>query len=960
MRNRAGLITQLLMVVALALTPLAVLPQTAQAQTSTEDHTRDRSTNFMLDVALNGLEDLGDDFVYEGWLIVDGAPVSTGIFRINADGELSDSSFDVSAHDRQNAAAFVLTIEPAVDDDPAPSDVHVLGGELVDGSAALSVGHAAALGDDFSTAAGSFILAAPSGGEEQPAVNGIWWLDPTTGPGPGLDLPTLPAGWTYEGWVVGEDGPISTGTFTSVTGADSDAGGPTAGPEDTPPFPGQDFVDPAIDLTGYSAVISIEPVPDNSPAPFAFKPLVDINIENLTSATNPLQVMMNQANTLATGTVTFLQPLTLNFNGLEDLGNDFVYEGWLIVDGAPVSTGLFSINENGALSETTFWVSGDVRDNATDFVLTIEPAVGDDPAPSDVHVLGGSFENGIASLNTGHPAALGTDFADASGSFILAAPSGGEEQPHVNGIWWLDPNAGPGPALNLPELPAGWAYEGWVVGEDGPISTGTFTSVTGADSDAGGPTAGPEGTPPFPGQDFVDPAIDLTGYAAVISVEPVPDNSPAPFTFKPLVDTNIEDLGMGVLQAMENQSATIASGTAFFLTELKLSVEGLEDLGQGWVYEGWIIVDGMPVSTGLFTIDAEGVQSEQVFMIDARDARAATAFVLTIEPTPDDDPAPSAVHVLAGDLTEGLAELTVGHPAALGSDFSDASGSFILAAPSGGEAQSHVNGLWWLDPAGGPSPSLNLPELPEGWIYEGWVVGADGPISTGRFTSVSGADSDGAGPAAGPEGTPPFPGQDFVSPAIDLTSGYAAVISIEPVPDNSPAPFAYKPLIDPSIEDTGAGVLQEMELHLETLATGTVLIMAAEQADVIMEEAMPEPAAEGEAEMVIAAQGEFKGSGPSYQGAGTATIYTEGDSRTLHLSDFSVTNGPDLHVLLISNTDATSTDGLGDYIDLGSLKGNMGDQNYEIPADVDLSQYSGVMIYCVPFHVPFATAAFGG
>ncbi len=45
-----------------------------------------------------------------------------------------------------------------------------------------------------------------------------------------------------------------------------------------------------------------------------------------------------------------------------------------------------------------------------------------------------------------------------------------------------------------------------------------------------------------------------------------------------------------------------------------------------------------------------------------------------------------------------------------------------------------------------------------------------------------------------------------------------------------------------------------------------------------------------------------------------------------------------------------------DMIDLGSLKGNVGDQNYEIPADVDLSEYQSIVIYCQPFHVVFSIA----
>jgi hypothetical protein len=54
-----------------------------------------------------------------------------------------------------------------------------------------------------------------------------------------------------------------------------------------------------------------------------------------------------------------------------------------------------------------------------------------------------------------------------------------------------------------------------------------------------------------------------------------------------------------------------------------------------------------------------------------------------------------------------------------------------------------------------------------------------------------------------------------------------------------------------------------------------------------------------------------------------------------------------------------SSDDLEGYVDLGSLKGNIGDQNYEIPADVDASQFGSVVIYCVPVHVLFSIAPLG-
>jgi hypothetical protein len=93
-------------------------------------------------------------------------------------------------------------------------------------------------------------------------------------------------------------------------------------------------------------------------------------------------------------------------------------------------------------------------------------------------------------------------------------------------------------------------------------------------------------------------------------------------------------------------------------------------------------------------------------------------------------------------------------------------------------------------------------------------------------------------------------------------------------------------------------------------------------------------------------------------GEGTATIYALADgSRVLRFEDFRVTNGPDLHVYLARNDAPRSHDDLGDdYIDLGSLKGNVGNQNYTLPAELDLSGYQSVVIYCVPFQVVFSTA----
>lgn len=116
---------------------------------------------------------------------------------------------------------------------------------------------------------------------------------------------------------------------------------------------------------------------------------------------------------------------------------------------------------------------------------------------------------------------------------------------------------------------------------------------------------------------------------------------------------------------------------------------------------------------------------------------------------------------------------------------------------------------------------------------------------------------------------------------------------------------------------------------------------------------MPEMAAEP----VVIAMGQFAGTDSVHQGMGQATIYQlpEGNN-VLRFEDFDVTNGPDLHVILSNHPNPLNSNDVGDYLDLGSLKGNLGNQNYDIPAGVDLSQYQSVVIYCVPFHVVFALA----
>lgn len=281
---------------------LAVLALGIFATSCSSDDDNNSSTNSNLTLNLDGLEALGSEFVYEGWIIVDGSPVSTGTFSSVA----FPQTFSVNTAQLNSAVAFVLSIEPAMDSDPAPAATKVLSGEFTGSAAAVNTD----LVGDFSNASGQFFLRSPTdetGTNNMNDQNGVWFGTPGMPPVPNFVLPTLPAGWAYEGWVVGETGPLSTGTFTDFNTVDSTdifSGTSQAGP----PVPGEDFFmnEPIgetfpLDIRGRTVVISVEPVPDDSTAPFAMKPLVGVAGNETAPAVHAFG--LNLAS-LPTGTVT--------------------------------------------------------------------------------------------------------------------------------------------------------------------------------------------------------------------------------------------------------------------------------------------------------------------------------------------------------------------------------------------------------------------------------------------------------------------------------------------------------------------------------------------------------------------------------------------------------------------------------------------------------------------------------
>jgi len=262
---------------------------------------------------------------------------------------------------------------------------------------------------------------------------------------------------------------------------------------------------------------------------------------------------------------------------------------------------------------------------------------------------------------------------------------------------------------------------------------------------------------------------------------------------------------------------------------LTLNISNLAPSASGEQYEGWIVVNGSPVSTGTFTVDANGNLSKNSFMVNEANLAAATDFVLSIEPSPDNDPAPSAIKIMGGMFSGSSATVNAAHPAALGNDFSSVAGKFILATPTTATTDDELSGIWFLSlSSGSPMIGLDLPVLPAGWIYEGWAVIDGMPVTSGTFSMVDMADN--SAPFSSTGMAPPFPGEDYATNApagisfpTDL-SGATVVISIEPNPDNSADPFAFKPLVGMSPSNAADHTDYAMSNHVaESFPAGTVM-----------------------------------------------------------------------------------------------------------------------------------------
>jgi pimeloyl-ACP methyl ester carboxylesterase len=163
---------------------------------------------------------------------------------------------------------------------------------------------------------------------------------------------------------------------------------------------------------------------------------------------------------------------------------------------------------------------------------------------------------------------------------------------------------------------------------------------------------------------------------------------------------------------------------------------------------------------------------------------------------------------------------------------------------------------------------------------------------------------------------------------------------------------------DAMAEDAMAASTTDDAMAEDAVAASTAddATTTSDDAGAATDDTMAEAAATGP---VALSQGTFTRVDALHAAEGTATIYqVPGGAHVLRLENFDSTNGPDLYIGLSGHPVPRSNDELyqAGYTELGRLKAPEGSQNYDLPADLDLSQFKSVVIYCRAFSVVFSTA----
>lgn len=259
---------------------------------------------------------------------------------------------------------------------------------------------------------------------------------------------------------------------------------------------------------------------------------------------------------------------------------------------------------------------------------------------------------------------------------------------------------------------------------------------------------------------------------------------------------------------------------------VSIDILNLETLPESGEYEAWIVVNGENVSLGKFT----SLNFPREFKVELSKINEASAFKLSIEAGNDSSPAISNAVIVSGNFSGNAA--TVNMSNAIG-NFDSISGNFVLETPTDNEGGvdngNDQAGIYFYDPATNTA-GLNLPSLPSGWEYNGWVIYNNTYLPTGSFRNPSGKD-DFAPYSSQLNAAPNFPGEDFLNSAVapagvtfpaDLRNK-GVFISIQPKVLNTTEPFFIQPLKGNSGEELSPTLINLNIINTASFPLGTVI-----------------------------------------------------------------------------------------------------------------------------------------
>lgn len=198
---------------------------------------------------------------------------------------------------------------------------------------------------------------------------------------------------------------------------------------------------------------------------------------------------------------------------------------------------------------------------------------------------------------------------------------------------------------------------------------------------------------------------------------------------------------------------------------LELNMNNIPNAPTGFTYFAWLIGDsGVNLKLGDIgaTLDSNLFVTFTIGDLDF--LSTAESVLISMESASVDPSSPSKYKIASAQFG-----VSATHSGTFSSspmrvsqdDFSASTGLYFLGTPTTSTMSEETSGIWFGDNNGGsPIASLNLPDLSEGWVYQGWIDFGQGMmLRTGKFTDPTMADL--ASPYSGPLSGYDFPGEDF-------------------------------------------------------------------------------------------------------------------------------------------------------------------------------------------------------